>query len=139
MYSKDTSTLLLTLELSYKPLGIFRRAIQNYFQLFSVKVLWSIFNYSVKKLSNLESSFSNSATSWKNKTPTISTKTLRMKIYLSKAFLQTQSFFIVWNQKQMIFVLEKTGSRDRKLLNFKRSSKTFPQDTKAIWNSIYPQ
>ena len=101
-------------------------------------MLWSIFNYSVKKLSNLESSFLNSDTSWKNKTPTISTKTLRMKIYLSKAFLQTQSFFIVWNQKQMIFVLEKTGSRDRKLLNFKRSSKTFTQDTKAISDSIYP-
>ena len=37
----------------------------------------------------------------------------------------------------MIFLLVKTGSRERKLLNFKRSSKTFTQDTKAISNYIY--
>ena len=71
--------------------------------------MWSIFNYA-----------------------TISTKTLTIKICLSEKFLQTQSFFIVWNQKQMIFVFEKTRSRDRKLLNFKRSGKTFTQDSKAI-------
>ena len=63
----------------------------------------SIFNYSVEKLSNLESSFSIIDTSWKNKTPIILTNTFRMVIYLSKTFLQTQSFFIVWNEKQMIF------------------------------------
>ena len=102
MYSKDTSTLLLTLELCYKPLGIFQKVIKKKYVQHLIKVLWSIFNYSVKKLSNLESSFLNSDTSWKNKTPTISTKTLRMKIYLSRTFLQTQSFFVVWNQKQMI-------------------------------------
>ena len=83
-------------------------------------MLLSIFTYSVKKLSNLESSFWSSDTSWKNKTPLISTKTLRMVIYLSKHFLQTQSFFIVSNQKQLIFILGKTGSRERKLRNFKR-------------------
>ena len=38
----------------------------------------------------------------------------------------------------MIFVLGKIGSRERKLLNFKRSSKIFTQDTKAISNYIYP-
>ena len=99
-----------------------------------MKVLKSIFNYSVKKLSNLESSFLIIDTSWKNKTPIISTKTFRMVINLSKKFFQTQSFFIVGNEKQMIFLLGKTGSRERKLLNFKRSSKTFTQDTKAISN-----
>ena len=30
----------------------------------------------------------------------LSTKTFRMAINLSKAFLQRQSFFVVWNQKQ---------------------------------------
>ena len=60
-----------------------------------------------------------------------------MVINVSKTFLETQSFFIVSNQKQMIFVLRGTGSRERKLLDFKTSSKTFPQDTKAISNYIY--
>ena len=109
MYSKDTSTLLLTFELCYKPLGIFQKVIKKKYVQHRIKVLWSIFNYSVKKLSNSESSFLNSGTSWKNKTPTISTKTLRITIYLSKHFLQIQSFFIVWNKKQMIFVLGTTG------------------------------
>ena len=108
MYSKDTSTLLLTLELCYKPLGIFQKVIKKEYVQHRIKVLWSIFNYSVKKLSNLESSFSNSGTSWKNKTPTISNKTLRIMIYLSKNFLQIQSFFIVWNKNQIIFVLRTT-------------------------------
>ena len=109
MYSKDTSTLLLTFELCYKPLGIFQKVIKKKYVQHRIKVLWSIFNYSVKKLSNSESSFLNSGTSWKNKTPTISTKTLRIMIYLSKHFLQIQSFFIVWNKKQIIFVLGITG------------------------------
>ena len=74
MYSKDTFTLLLTLELCYKPLGIFQRVIKNYFQLFSED--WK-----------LESSFSNSETSRKNNTPIMSTETLRMVIYLWKSFL----------------------------------------------------
>ena len=104
MYSKDTSTLLLTLELCYKPLGIFQKVIKKKYVQHCIKVLWSIFNYSVKKLSNLDSSFLNSGTSWKNKTPTISTKTLRIMIYLSKDFLQIQSSFNAWNKKQIIFV-----------------------------------
>ena len=37
----------------------------------------------------------------------------------------------------MLFMLRKTGPRERKLLNFKRSSETFTQDTKAISNYIY--
>ena len=101
-----------------------------------IKVLLSFSSYSVKNLSNLESSFWNSDTTWRNITPIIWTKTLRMVIYLSKIFHQTQSFFIVWNQKQMILVLGKTGSRERKLLKFKKSSKTFTQDTKPISNYI---
>ena len=80
MYSKDTSTLLLTLELCYKPLGIFQKVIKKKYVQHRIKVLWSIFNYSVKKLSNLESSFSSSDTSWKNRTAIISTETLRMVI-----------------------------------------------------------
>ena len=68
----------------------------------------------------------------------LSTKTFRMVINLSKVFLQTQSFFIVGNQKQMLFVLEKIGLKETKLLNFKRSSKTLTQDTKPISNYIYP-
>ena len=59
------------------------------------------------------------------KAPIIWTETFRMVINVSKTFLQTQSFFIVSNQKQMIFILRGTGSRERKLLNFKTSSKTF--------------
>ena len=71
------------------------------------------------------------------KAPIISTETFRMVISLSKTFLETQSFFIVSNQIQMIFVLRGTGSTERKLLNFKTSRKTFNQDTKAILNYIY--
>ena len=55
----------------------------------------------MKKLPNLESSFLINDTSWKNKTLILSTKTFKMMISLSKVFLQTQSFFIVWNQKQI--------------------------------------
>ena len=97
----------------------------------------SIFNYSVEKLSNLESSFSIIDTSWKNKTSIISTNTFRMVIYLSKTFLQTQSFFIVWNEKQMIFVLGRSWSREKKLLIFESSSKTCMENTKAISNYIF--
>ena len=68
----------------------------------------------------------------KKKAAIISTETFRMVINLSKTFLETQSFFNVSNQKQIIFVLSGTGSRERKLLNFKTSSKIFTQDTKAI-------
>ena len=60
-----------------------------------------------------------------------------MVINLPKFFFQTQSFFIAGNEKQIIFLLAKTESRERKSLNLKRSSKTFNQYTKAISNYIY--
>ena len=94
--------------------------------MYCIKLLLSIFHSSVKKFSNLESSFLIIDTSWKNKTLIISTQTFRMVTNLWKTFLQTQSFFIVWNQKQMIFVLEKTGSKDRKLLNLKGLANFLP-------------
>ena len=77
----------------------------------------------MEKLPNLEWGFSIIVSSWKNKTPTTSTETFRMVINFWKSFLQTQSFSIVWNQKQMLFVFRKTRSRERKLPNFKRPSK----------------
>ena len=86
-----------------------------------------IFNYSVKKLLNLEWSLSIIYSSWKNKTPRISSEILWMVINLSNNFLQNPLFFIVWNQKQILFILRKIGSREIKLLNFKRSSKRFPR------------
>ena len=54
----------------------------------------------MKKLLNLEWSFSNIDNSWKTKTCIISTESFRMVIKLTKTFLQTQSFFIVWKQKK---------------------------------------
>ena len=99
----------------------------------------SIFDYSAKKLSTLESfQASRILILVENKIPFISTEIFRLVINLAKKFLQTQSFFAVWNQKQIIFILGGTRSRERKLLKFKRSSKIFTQDTKAIWSSIYP-
>ena len=62
-------------------------------------------------------------TSSKNITAIILTELFRMVINLSKVLLQTQSFFIVLNQKQMILVLGGTGWRERKFLKFKRSQK----------------
>ena len=59
----------------------------------------------------MEWSFANTDYTWKNKTGRISTEIFRIVTSFSKIFLQIQSFFIVWNQKQMIFILAKTGSR----------------------------
>ena len=87
----------------------------------------NIFNYSVEKLSNLESSFSIIDTSWKNKAPLISTNTFRMVIYLSKTFLETQSFFIVWNEKQIIFAFLGTGSQKGSCLTAKGLAKRLPR------------
>ena len=53
----------------------------------------------MKKSLTLKSSFSSIDTSWKDKTPIISTETVRMVTNLSKTFLQIQSIFIVSNQK----------------------------------------
>ena len=89
----------------------------------------------MKKLLNLQSSFSSIDTSWKDKTPIISTETVRMVSNLSKTF-RTQAFFILSNQKQMIFVLGRPWSREKRLLIFKSSSKTFTKNTKAISDYI---
>ena len=89
----------------------------------------------MKKLLNLQSSFSSIDTSWKDKTPIISTETVRMVTNLSKTF-PTQAFFIASNQKQMIFVLGRPWSREKRLLIFKSSSKTFTKNTKAISDYI---
>ena len=136
----DTTHLPCCLPCSYvtSPLAYSRQQKRINRYTYCIKLFLSIFNSTTKKLSNLESSFLIIDTSWKNKTLIISTQTFRMVTNLSKTFLQTQSFFIVWNQKQMLFVLAKTGSRERKLLNFKRSSKSFTQNTKPISNYIYP-
>ena len=91
----------------------------------------------MKKLLNLQSSFSNIDTSWTDKTPIISTETDRMVTNLSKIFLQIQLIFIVSNQKQMIFVFRRTWSLEKKLLIYKSSSNNFPQNKKAISNYIY--
>ena len=128
--------MLLTLELCHKSIGTYKRVVKNKEVRHRITVL-SIFNYSVKKLPNLVSSFSKSDNNWKNKILIILAETLRIVRNLSRNFPQTQSFFIVLNQKQMLFVLGKTGSKEKKLLNFKRSSKTFTQHTKATWNDVY--
>ena len=90
----------------------------------------------MKKLLNLAWGFSSIDTSWKNKSPIISTGTFRVVIKFSKTFLQIQSLFIVRNQQQMISDFRGTGLREKKLLNFKRTSKIFTQNTKAISNCI---
>ena len=82
----------------------------------------SIFNSSVKKLTI--------DTSWKNKILKITAQKFRMGINFSESSLQTQYFFIVWNKKQMIFLLGKTRLRERKSLNLKKSTNTFTRDTK---------
>ena len=63
----------------------------------------------------------------KNKTGIISTETFRIVINFSKTFLQIQSFLIVWNQKQMIFILAKTGSRKRDCLTLNGLAKLLPR------------
>ena len=90
-------------------------------------MLLSIFNYSVKKLLNLESSFLITDTSWKNKTAIILTETFIIVINLSKTCLQAQSFFIVWNEKQ-IFAFLGTGSLLPRIQNlYKKNFK------KTLW------
>ena len=48
-------------------------------------------------------------------------------INLSKTFLQIQSFFIVWNKKQMTFILGKRGSGKRSCLKSKDLPKLLPR------------
>ena len=63
-YSHNTSTLLLSFQLCYKSLSIFQTVNKNRYT-YCIKLLLSIFNSSVKKLLNLESSFLITDTSWK--------------------------------------------------------------------------
>ena len=57
----------------------------------------------------------------------LSTKTFRMVINLSKAFLQTQSFFIVWNQKQI---------KGKEVTKLQKVEQKFDENTKATSNYI---
>ena len=86
----------------------------------------------MKKVSNLLSSLSSYDTSWKDKTPIISTETVTMVTNLSKTFLQIQSIFIVSNPKQIILFLRRPWCREKKLLTFKSSYKTFTQNTRTV-------
>ena len=95
-YSNNTYTFLLTLQSCYKPLGLLWRVIKNkkvYIPYSAISNTW------VSRLLNLEWTFLNIDTSWNNKTPIRLIETFIMVINLSRPFLQTQSFFIVSNQK----------------------------------------
>ena len=81
----------------------------------------------MKKTLNIEWSFLNIDNTWTNKTCIISTQTLRIVINLSKTFLQTQSFFIVYNHKHLTFILGKTGSGKTNWLSSKGLSKLLPR------------
>ena len=81
----------------------------------------------MEKVLNSESRFLIIETSWKNKTVILSTKTFRMVINLSKVFLQTQSFFIVWNQKQI---------KGKEVTKLQKVEQKFDENTKATSNYI---
>ena len=85
----------------------------------------------MKNLLNLEWS-----DTWKNKTCMISRETFRIVINLSKTFLQIQSIFIVSNQKQMIFVLRRPWSSEKKLLISKGLAKLSPR-TQKLYQITY--
>ena len=55
---------------------------------------------------------------------------------LFKTYLQTQSFFTVWNQKQIIFILGGTRSREKKLLSPKGLAKPLPM-IKKLYQITY--
>ena len=92
-----------------------------------IKVLLSIFNYSVKKISNLDSSFENSDTGWKNKTPTISTKTFRMVINLSKNFFKINRFPFFEIKNKYFSTSEKQDQGKGNPLNSKGLAKLLPR------------
>ena len=87
----------------------------------------SVFNSYVKKLPNLESSFLIIDATWNNKTVILSIKTFTMVINLSKVFLQTQLFFIVWNQKQI---------KGKEVTKLQKVEQKFDENTKATSNYI---
>ena len=119
MYSHNTSTLQLALQLCYKPLGIFQMVYKNKLVHILYWIVGSIFNSSMKKLPNLESSFLINDTSW--------TKTFKMMINLTKVFLQTQLFFIAWNQKQI---------KGKEVTKLQKLEQKFDENTKATSNYI---
>ena len=90
----------------------------------------------MKKLLNLQSSFSSIDTSWKDKTSIISTETVIMVTNLPKTFLQIQSIFIVSNQKQMIFILRRPWSRERSCLYSTVLAKLSPR-TQKLYQITY--
>ena len=90
----------------------------------------------MKKPLKLQSLFSSIDTSWKDKTPIISTETVRMVTNLSKPFPQIESIFIVSNQKQMIFVLRRPWSSEKKLLISKGLAKLSPR-TQKLYQITY--
>ena len=55
---------------------------------------------------------------------------------LSKTFLQTQSFFIIYNHKQMIFILGKTGSGKTSWSTSKALSELSPR-TQKLYQITY--
>ena len=57
----------------------------------------------------------------------LSIKIFRMVINLSKVFLQTQSFFIVWNQKQI---------KGKEVTKLQKVEQKFDENTKATSNYI---
>ena len=90
----------------------------------------------MKELLNLQSSFSSIYTSWKDKTPIISTETVRMVMNISTPFLQIQSIFIASKEKQMIFVLRRPWSSEKKLLISKGLAKLSPR-TQKLYQITY--
>ena len=91
----------------------------------------------MKKLFNFQWSFLTIDIRLKNKTPIIFTERLGIVIYLWKTFLQTESFFIVWNEKQIIFVLGGTGSMERKLLHFKKAQAKILLRMQKLYQTTY--
>ena len=90
----------------------------------------------MRKYSNLESRFSNIDTTWKSKTAIIAFETITTLTNFSKNYLQSQSFFAVSNQKQIIFILGGTGSSECSCFNWKRLAKFFPT-TKKLYQIPY--
>ena len=91
----------------------------------------------MKKLLDFQWSFLTIDIRLKNKTPIVFTERLRTVINLWKTFLQTESFFIVWNEKHnFCFRRKRINGKEVASLQ-KSSSKNSTEDTKAISNYIY--
>ena len=84
----------------------------------------------MNKILNLQPGFPSTDTSWKDKTSVIATETVRIVTNLSKPFFQIQSKFIASNQKQMIFILRRPWSSEKKSLYSKVLVKFSPRTQK---------